>query len=294
MKRENTMSSRSLKIFVTGDSPRSLKKVTLFNWSGYAYLGNKSHKKQLDTRAEVSSTGLYFLFSDPKDGLVQIYIGETDNFSNRIKNHITQKDWWEHFIVFQAYDTLNKAHVKYLEKVFWDLASGSPQLEVKNDSQPTGSNLSEEDIADLEIFKNNILYVLEAMNIAFFQRKTESTQVSESSSNLYKTNALAGADYSAFMETREDSYVLKKGSYICLKAKDSFEGGQHSYFVKWTSLVNSSDVKKVNDEIGTLERDLEFTSPSVCGSLVKARSTNGLTTWKNVNTGKMLKEELSE
>lgn len=289
------MASKSLKIFVTGDSPRSLKKITLFNWSGFAFLGTRTHKKQLEQRQELTGTGLYFLFSDPEDGIVKMYIGETDNFFNRIKQHILDpdKDWWDHFIVFQANDNLNKAHVRFLEKYFWEIASKSPQIEIKNTASAGGANLSEEDRADLSTFKDNILYILEALNLGYFQ--TGEVRQSDKSENLiYTTTSLANHDESAFMEKIEDTYILKAGSYICLKAKDSFQNAHSSYYQKWKELVDSPDVKKINEDLGILQRDLEFTSPSVCGALVKARSTNGLTAWRNKITNKTLKEELGE
>lgn len=289
------MASKSLKIFVTGESPRSLKKITLFNWSGFAFLGTRTHKKQIEQREELSGTGLYFLFSDPEDGIVKMYIGETDNFHNRIKQHIidSDKEWWTHFIVFQANENLNKAHVRFLEKYFWEVASKSPQIEVKNSAPASGANLSEEDRADLDIFKDNILYILEALNLGYFQ--TNGTkQVKESNGFFYTTNTLANHDVCALMEKIDDTYILKSGSHICLKAKDSFQNNHGSYYQKWKELVDSADVKRINDELGVLQRDLEFTSPSVCGALVKARATNGLTAWRNKETGKTLKEELGE
>lgn len=289
------MASKSLKIFVTGDSPRSLKKITLFNWSGFAFLGTRTHKKQLEQRQELAGTGLYFLFSDPENGIVKMYIGETDNFFNRIKQHILDpdKEWWNHFIVFQANENLNKAHVRFLEKYFWETASKSPEIEVKNTAPAGGANLSEEDRADLDIFKENILYILEALNLGYFQTN-EVRQAIRQDGHIYTTNTLANHDESAFMVKLEDTYVLKSGSHICLKAKGSFQNALGSYYQKWKELVDSSDVKKISDELGILQRDLEFTSPSVCGALVKARITNGLTAWRNKKTGKTLKDELGE
>jgi len=287
------VASKSLTIFVPGDSPRSLKKITLFNWSGFAFLGTRTHKKQLEQRQELSGTGLYFLFSDPMDGIVKMYIGETDNFLERIKSHISNKEWWNHFIVFQANDSLNKAHVRYLEQYFWSIAKQSPQIELDNSTGPGGANLSEEDKADLEIFKENILYVLEALNLGYFQTG-EATPRTAEEGQTYETNTLSGRDEMAYMDKIEDTYILKAGSHLCLKAKPSFENNHGSYYAKWKELTNSDQVTKVDEEICKLNVDLEFTSPSVCAALVKARATNGLTAWRNKNNNKTLKDELIE
>lgn len=87
---------------MTGDSPRSLKKITLFNWSGFAFLGTRTHKKQLEQRQELSGTGLYFLFSDPIDGIVRMYIGESDNFLERIKIPYIKQRVVESFYCFSG------------------------------------------------------------------------------------------------------------------------------------------------------------------------------------------------
>lgn len=225
-----------------------------------------------------------------------MYIGETDNFFNRIKQHIVDadKEWWNHFIVFLANDNLNKAHVRHLEKHFWEVATHSPQIEIMNSSPPGGANLSEEDKADLEIFKENILYVLEALNLGYFQTD-EAKKRNDGKNHIYVTTALASReDSKAFMEKIDEAYILKTGSYVCLKAKDSFQSSHLSYYQKWKELIDSPNVKKTDQEVGVLQRDLEFTSPSVCGALVKARATNGLTAWKNKTSGKTLKDELGE
>ena len=77
------MSGKSLRVYVTGDSPRSLKKVTEFNWSGYAFYGTREQIKQLSKREESESTGIYFLLTGINTEMVDMYIGETENFSKK-------------------------------------------------------------------------------------------------------------------------------------------------------------------------------------------------------------------
>jgi len=147
--------------------------------------------------------------------------------------------------------------------------------------------------ADLEIFKENILYVLEALNLGYFQTG-EATPRTAEEGQTYETNTLSGRDEMAYMDKIEDTYILKAGSHLCLKAKPSFENNHGSYYAKWKELTNSDQVTKVDEEICKLNVDLEFTSPSVCAALVKARATNGLTAWRNKNNNKTLKDELIE
>ncbi|MFG1523854.1 GIY-YIG nuclease family protein [Halobacteriovorax sp. RZ-3] len=286
------MSGKSLRVFVTGDSPRSLKKVTEFNWSGYAFYGTREQIRQLAKRNESDSTGVYFLLSDINTEMVRMYVGETNNFLSRLKIHHQKKDWWTHFIVFQSNgNSLNKAHVQYLEHLFWEKANESTQIEVMNDQVIKQPSLSEEDVADLAIFEENILFILEAMNLGYFNSHKEA---SSSTDTVEYTSNVPYSEYSAQMLRIDDTYVLKAGSHLRTKARASFEKRNSGYFKKWQEIINSSNVEHIDNEVCRLNKDLEFSSPSAAGVMVKAGATNGLTQWRNTQTGKTIKEELGD
>lgn len=287
------MAGKSLRMFVTGNSPRSLKKITEFNWSGYAFYGTREQINQLANRPESETTGIYFLLSDINSEMVQMYVGETENFMKRIKNHHQKKDWWTHFIVFQSEGTsLNKAHVRYLEYHFWDKANSSTEIQLMNDIIPREPRLSEQDIADLKIFEENILFILEAMNLGYFSTKKNISSISNITQE-YITN-VPNTEYEARMVQIDESYILKAGSYLRKRHRGSFEKTNSGYFKKWQKITNSDLVENTNDKVCKLKEDLEFSSPSAACAIVHAGAANGLKNWKNSKTGKSIKEELSE
>jgi hypothetical protein len=105
---------KTLKIFVMGKEPRSLKSVELVNWTGLAYLGRREHLAQARKRDELNEPAVYLLLSDGAEdsGAIDIYVGETDNFAERLNSHAQTKPWWSQFIVFVSKDkNLTKAHV---------------------------------------------------------------------------------------------------------------------------------------------------------------------------------------
>ena len=289
------MTGKSIKIFITGDSPRSLKKITLFNWSGYAYYGKREQIKDLKHRGEDShSPGIYFLFDKENGKDSKLYIGETEDFLNRIQNpDHSKRDWWKHFIVFHAKDnSLNKAHVKYLEHAFWKISKETFEIELDNaDKAISKPTLSEEDEADMKIFKENILYILEGLEISFFRQKPSEESINRGDEYYIATS---DKDHPAYMVKTEESYILKTGSFLKGEAQNSFVKHNSGYYNKWKDLVESQKVKEINNEYVQLLEDIELSSPSLCGSLVKGRSCNGNTTWKNKNTGKTLQEETEE
>ena len=288
------MSGKSLRIFVTGNSPRSIKKITEFNWSGHAFYGTRDQLKQILERPESEGTGIYFLLSDTNTDVVQMYVGETENFSRRIRNHNHRKDWWTHFIVFQSEgSSLNKARVLYLEYVFWKKANESTQIELRNEQVPKEPILSEEDVADLKIFKENILYILEAMNLGYFTHSGTNIVHNDSVESEY-TITLPKSDYKAYMEKVGDLYILKAGSYLRKVPVNSFEKSNKGYFRKWSKITNSELVENINEKVCKLIKDLEFTSPSAAAAIVKGRSINGAEEWKNTESGLSINEELQE
>jgi hypothetical protein len=284
------MSSKSLRVFVTGSSPRSLKKITEFNWSGYAFYGTREQINQLSKREESGTTGIYFLLSYINTEMVQMYVGETENFLNRIKNHHQTKDWWTHFIVFQSEgNSLNKAHVRYLEYLFWQKANDSTQIQLMNDQNPKMPKLSEEDVADLKIFEDNILYILEAMNLGYFNSNSI-ISISSDSKDTY-TCKVPNSEYEANMIISNETYILRSGSYLKRVPGESFaRHNSGGYFKKWQEITNSDYVKHIDENTCQLLKDLEFSSPSAAGAMVRAAATNGLTSWKNTSTGLLLNQ----
>ena len=73
-------------------------------------------------RVELQQPALYVLLSDSED---KIYIGETEDFLSRIRDHEAKKSFWEQAIIFVSKDNdLTKSDVKYLEY----LAIGQAQV----------------------------------------------------------------------------------------------------------------------------------------------------------------------
>ncbi len=216
-------------------------------------------------------------------------MGETDNFTNRIKSHVDNKDWWEYFIVFVSkVDGLNKAHVKYLERKFYLHARNSPQIKVMNSAEPGETKLSEEDEHDLKIFENNILFTLETLGLSYFSHLQNK---SNNSLKNFELKLWSKKEYKAEMSIVEDEYIVKKDSFINLQATDSFEGKSKGYFQRWKEIISDPNlVEQVNNEVGQLKQDLSFSSASAAASFVRARSQNGLVEWKDPKSGNSLKD----
>lgn len=285
-----------LKIFIIGNDSRSLKSVELINWTGLAYIGKRNQLKQLE-ELKLFETGVYFLLSETSSdsAITEIYIGESDSFLERLKQHAYSKDWWTHFVVFVSKDqSLTKAHIKYLEKELYGLASKAiGTLKLVNPNEPGGAKLSDPEIATMEEFLENIIFVLETMGLGYFPRsENEPAKISSSAINIsadlfsitQPKDVTEGAvdKYLSFLEIKDDVYILKAGAYIRNSPKGSFP--DHNYFPLWQQVTASDAVEpSPNPHFLRTIKDIEFSSASAAAAVVRAGATNGRAEWKRVS-----------
>jgi hypothetical protein len=289
---------RTITIFVMGNSPKSLKSVEIGNRTIKAFWGERQHVSALRERPEASEPAVYLLLSDPKDGgLTKLYVGETDDSSERILRHAndSQKDWWERFLVFTG-KNLTKAHVRYLEREVFLLAKKSTAIQIMNSpkSEPGGTFLPEHSVSEMQEYLSDMLFLLETLELGYFDTyAVQSKGGSKDDANLI--SSLEGQRFRitlskdltpgkeqqlAYMEVLQGAYILKKGSSIRAKPTDKFQETNPSYFQLWKKIVESDAVENGQfPELLLTTRDLEFRSPSAAGAIVRARSTNGRQEW---------------
>ncbi len=280
------MRGKSIKLYIMGDDYKNLKTAELSNWTGKAFIGERKHSKLIQNINELSVPGVYFLTSKSKSGAqTEIYIGEADEVKKRINNHFTQKDWWDNFIIFISKDSnLTKAHVRYLEKAIHSIAKQNiTTLNLRNSAVPTGSQLPDSDIDDMETFLDNMLFVLKNLGIIDFTIIEEEDLPIEEENIFYlklTNNRLDknGNVLKAKLSITSEGYKLIKGSFIEGKERKSFNS--HSYQILRKKIENEGYFKKSNyDEILILKNDLTFDSPSAAASVIKNRATNGRKEW---------------
>jgi len=292
------MPGKTIKLYISGEETKNLKSAELSNWSGKSYIGERKHVPFLLKIDELANPGIYFLLSQNEQiGQKSIYIGEADEVNSRLKNHITGKDWWESFVIFISKDSnLTKAHVRYLEKRFYQIAKENKTVfNLENSSEPPGSKLPQNDIDDLEEYLSNMIFVLQNLGLIDFAKlqtnKNEETTESEEVFYLSLTNDrldLNGKPLKASMKITKNGYKLIKGSYIEKEMRQSFQ--KHSYFPLRVKLEKEKVFKDCEfNGVYILIQDLDFNASSAAASIVKNRATNGPKEWKLIS-GRTLDE----
>lgn len=284
------MSGRTIKLFIMDSKYKNLKSAELSNWTGKAFIGERKHSLVLQGIDELkNATGIYFLLSE-KEEETRLYIGEADNSASRIREHIAnkEKEWFEKFIIFISKDAnLTKAHVRYLEKELFTLTKDNlATIKLDNKTCPPGSNLPPSDIADMDVFLENMIFILNNLGVIDFAKTPREEAFNEDEPIFYINLKGKNKDKQAKLITTENGYKLLKGSYLEKKHTNTFE--KTWACEKKKELLKKGLISEHDDSLLTNE-DIYFKSPSGASDFVRASSTNGRTLWK-LNNGTTIEE----
>lgn len=268
----------TIKLFLVHGSPNGLRTAELSNWSGKAVAAPRTEISELLKREELGSPGFYFLTGiDAKSGDKAIYIGEAENVSNRLKGH-AGKDFWNSVTVFVSKDeNLTKAHIRYLEGKFIEIALDIGSSVVIN-SASSGAKLPESDAAEMDVFFLKCLQLLPVLGVSDFNKLSEDN-ISEKDLLYCRIKGLIATG-----KRTANGFVVFSGSQAVLEHRESAK----TIKTKREQLIARGLLEQKDDHL-VFTKDLEFGSPSTAGGVVRGGSTNGLTNWKDSN-GRELKE----
>ena len=219
-------------------------------------------------REEINWPALYLLINS---GDNQLYIGESEKFFDRVKNHDQSKDFWDLTVAIVSKDNgLEKGDVKYLESLAIEKAKATAAMEVLNKTVPARNNVHEFKVHTLDKILDDAALIAESLGYSIF--KTAKTEKNE---HWYvkarKTKATA--------EFRGDKMVLLAGSKIDKNTTPSWEKGFPNQAAERKSLL--AEHADEIDDVYVLKRNLPFNSPSHASSFAKGSSSNGWLDWKD-------------
>ncbi len=278
------MPTATLKMFLAYGDPKRLRTVELSNWTGKAVSGPRSEFDKVLEREESQESGVYFLTGmDPETNKSAIYIGEAECIRDRVKTHLS-KDFWNTISFFVTKDeNLTKAHIKYLEGRFIDIARKAERAIVMN-AQGSGAKLPESDREDMEVFLEKMQQIFPVLGVEAFLDKSSSTAPSKQNIELLNCN-IKGLQATGYLTP--NGIVVLKGSQAVFEERASAQ--------KWPSVLVQR--KKLIEEGALVDKDgayvfikdVEFTSPSSAAATIHGGSANGLTSWVN-SAGIQLKQ----
>jgi hypothetical protein len=286
----NTPTSRrgfSVNVFLPTGDPEGLKVVEKSNWSGRGLVIPRPIFGESKSREELSRTGVYLLVGPSEaSALPTVYVGEGDPVRPRLEQHVKNKEFWTHAVVFTSKDTnLNKAHVQRLESRLVELASRAKRCVLDNGNSPAPPSLSEVDEAMAEGFLDDVLLCLPILGYSVFE--SGAAVVARDADEILHLSA-KGIEARG-QETAAGFVVLEKSEAV---GNDKLTPSLLAYF---------SHIKELRDELirqGVMApsgekfvftQDYVFSSPSSAAAVLMGRSANGRVDWKTAD-GRTLKE----
>ena len=243
----------------------------------YAFISNKicqmfvvprSNLDYLDKQKKLHKPAFYILIGEDEMAKPQAYIGETENFRERVKDHDQRKTFWQKALIFVSKDAdMTKTDVQYLEYLAVQQAKQINRYSIQENKQtPKEPNLPEYQKDAMDEFFEDIKFLTSFIGISIF----ETASVNQLPVFHFKrrgANARGVYDGNGFTVLRES--VLSKDAVSSCHAI-----ARRDMIIK--------DYSQINDNGNpVLTSDISFSSPSTAAGICGGCSSNGWVEWKN-------------
>ncbi len=276
------MRAKTIQVFLTDGSPRGIKLAEITSNIELAIFIPRNQMNEAGKRAEVSLPGVYFLFGENEaGGKPLVYIGQSRNCLDRIKQHDQKKDFWNYAVlIVSKTNNFTQTHIEYLEQLAIDKAIEANRYVLQNGNSPKKFAVPEMLEADLLDNFDTIKILLSTLGFPLFEGWVQYKEQS-SSKRLYckAKSAKAEAEYV------NDGLLVFKGSTANMEFAPT---SSTSLMAQRTKLIENKVLVQTG-EVYVFAEDYLFTSPSAAASQVMARNANGWIEWKD-STGKTLDE----
>ena len=280
------MRGQSLELFFIDGTPEGMLTAEIFNWTGHVLMTPRIRLHEALQRREASHTGVYILIGlDEDSSLTKAYIGEGEDIAERIKNHDANRDWWTHAVLISsAANSLNKAHVKYLESRLVEEAKQAGSMILENANTPPRPSLSEAAKANMEQFVEHVLTILPAIRVDGFLIKTRvqtkptvHTPQPATVATRFEIH-LANGEVNGTAILDDGEFVVQPGSI----GRPAWIGVEHNYRKLFDEVIKSGAYVREGAN-GKFVKAYAFTSPSAAGAVLNGRATAGPIAWTLAN-----------
>lgn len=274
------MRGKTIQVFLTDGSPRGIKIAEITSNIEQAIFIPRSKMNEASKRKEVSRPGIYFLFGkNGEDSKPLVYIGQSRNCLDRIKNHDQKKDFWNYAVlIISKTESFTQTHVEYLEELAITKATEANRYTLENSVNPRKFKVPETMEADLLDNFDTIKILLSTLGFPLF----DSIGKEEKSKEILYCK---GKEALAEGEYKEDGFVVFKGS----TANKVLVPTSSSTVVKFREKLLELKVFIDKGDLFEFKEDYMFSSPSAAASQIQGRNSNGWVSWKD-KKGKTLDE----
>lgn len=279
------MLPKKIELLLLESTPFGLRYADIKNKTIRAFISPRASFKELLKRPELNNSGVYVLYNKSSDsGLPQAYIGEADVLSSRLPMH-NSKDFWSEIIVFVAKDeTLDKAGVRYIESMLVSRAKQDKLADLENGNTPAIKNLSEANIAVMDEFIEDAIFLLSVLGYNLIRSKYAQENTD------YPLLFIDATGQKAKGRETDEGFIVYEGSTARVKEVESVSKWERSITTIKETLIKNG-VLSLNEDSKqyVFTQDYVFSSPSASAGLILGRPSNGRVEWKD-KSGKTLKE----
>lgn len=219
-------------------------------------------------RAELKQPALYLLINSAD---TEIYIGESENFYDRIKNHDQRKEFWDLAVaIVSMANTLEKSDVKYLECLVVERAKATGAIKVLNKTVPAKNTVHEFKLHSLQQILDDLSLIAESIGFSLFVSRVDQRETTWRC-DTNKTRAQA--------QFRGDKFVILAGSIIDKQHTTSWEQNFPNALAERQEILAKHGIDR-GDTVEFTE-NVSFKSPNHAGGFAAGRNVNAWTTWKD-------------
>lgn len=253
---------------IDGD-PQGSQYVFISNKICQMFIIPRSNLSILNERTDLQTPAFYILLGEDDMTKPKAYIGETENFKERVKDHDSKKAFWQKALIFISKDAaMTKADVQYLEyRAIADAKKAKNFVLNENKQTPNEPNLPEYQKDNMNEFFEDIKFLTSFIGCNIF----EFVKLKEE--HLFYTKG-RGCNAKGFYNS--SGFTILKGSIIVNSSVPSFNWKE-----KREKLINEYTVTK--NGLLVMESDKTFSSPSTAADFCIGSSNNGWLVWKDKN-----------
>jgi len=251
---------------IDGD-PKGTQYVSISNKICQMYIIPRSNLAILNERQELWTPSFYILLGEDEATKPKAYIGETENFRERVKDHDSKKEFWQKALIFIAKDAaMTKSDVQYLEhKAIKEAKTSNSFVLNENKQTPKAPNLPEYRKDDMDGFFEDVKFLTSFIGCNIFD------VVKPKEKHLFYING-RGCDAKGFYDAK--GFTVLKGSIIAKTSVPSC-----SWKDKREKLIK--EYTSPDGDKFKMESDKTFSSPSTASMFVLGRPSNGWSDWKD-------------
>ena len=260
----------SINVFMPTGDPAGIRTIEKSNWSGVGIVIPRPLLGEAKSYEDMKRPGVYVLIGPPEgSGLPRIYVGEGDPIRPRLEQHDSKKDFWTSCFAFTSTsNSLNKAHVQFIESRLVLLARQARRCVLENSNDPALPTISAANAADAQGFLDEMLLCLPLLGLNVFLLPEQTRRTRRAFFISGKGISAEGFETSSGFTVIKDSTATTDETPSC-----------PSYICDARAALLNNGVLKANGKLLAFTQDFEFASPTAAASAILGMSVNGREKW---------------